>query len=59
MLLSAKLPHCPISQLENPTTLLGGSSGIMEIVICHLPFARMHPLDYQKKIPPGSNGQLN
>jgi hypothetical protein len=36
MCLLAKLPQCPISQLEIPTTFLGGSSRIAEMVVCHL-----------------------
>jgi hypothetical protein len=37
MLLPAKLPQCPISQLEIPATFLGGSSGFAEMVSHHLP----------------------
>jgi hypothetical protein len=37
MLLPAKLPQCPVSQLEIPTTFLGGSSRIAGMVIYHLP----------------------
>jgi hypothetical protein len=60
MLLPAKLPQCPISQLEIPTVFLGGSlATIVEMVICHLPCHWGASPDRWEKILPGSNGQLD
>jgi hypothetical protein len=57
-LIPAKLPQCPISQLEIPT-FLGGLSGIAEMVICHLPCHWSTSPGHWEKTPPGTNRQLD
>jgi hypothetical protein len=55
----AKLPQCPLSQLEIPATFLGDLSGIVETVSYPLPVIGVHPPDRREKIPPGANGHLD
>jgi hypothetical protein len=59
-LLPAKLPQCPISQLEIPTTSLGGLFvGIAETDFFTSLVASVCPPDCQEKILPGAKRQLD
>jgi hypothetical protein len=59
-LLPAKLPQYPMSQIESPSTFLGGLlPGLWRWWFVTFLIARVHPLDSQEKILTGTNGQFN
>jgi hypothetical protein len=59
MLLPAKLSQCPVTQLEIPATLIGGSSGIVERMSYHLPCHQGASPGQLGGDPLGANGQLD
>jgi hypothetical protein len=60
MFLPDKLPQCLISQFDVPAIFLGGSSRIVEMVICQLPYHwGASPGPPGEVISPGANGYFD
>jgi hypothetical protein len=58
MFLPAKLPQCPVSQLEIPATFLGISFRLWRWWFVTYLVPRVHSLDCWEKIPPGATHSL-